>query len=74
MNPAFLKKVKRNDRIAKWVITVGGMAIILSVVLILILIAKVSLPLFLAPDKDMHASFQLEHKADDEKNTGLGGG
>lgn len=65
MNPAFLKKIKRNDRIAKWVITVGGMAIICSVILILILIAKVSLPLFLSPDKDLYASFQLEKAAAD---------
>ena len=72
MNPAFLKKVKRNDRIAKWVITVGGMAIIFSVVFILILIAEVSLPLFLAPDKDLRASFQLEHKAEEEKILTLG--
>ena len=37
MNPAFLKKVKRNDRLARWVITGGGMAIISSVILILVL-------------------------------------
>ena len=60
MNPAFQKKVKRNDRIAKWVITVGGMAIIFSVIFILILIAKVSLPLFLSPDKSLEASFQID--------------
>lgn len=60
MNPAFKKKVKRNDRIAKWVITVGGMAIIFSVIFILILIARVSFPLFLAPDKQHFADFQLE--------------
>lgn len=65
MNPAFLKRIKRNDQIAKWFITVGGMAIISSVILILILIAKVSLPLFLSPDKDLHASFQLEGMAAD---------
>lgn len=64
MNPAFLKKVKRNDRIAGWIITVGGMAIIFSVIFILILIAKVSLPLFLSPDKDIHAAFQLEKAAE----------
>lgn len=63
MNPAFLKKVKRNDRIAKWVITIGGMAIICSVILILILIAKVSLPLFLAPGQERLAALQLEQDA-----------
>lgn len=55
MNPVFLKKVKRNDRLARWVITVGGMAIILCVILILVLIAKVSLPLFMPPSAELHA-------------------
>ena len=55
MNPAFLKKIKRNDRLARWVITGGGMAIISSVVLILVLIAKVSLPLFFAADAKLYS-------------------
>ncbi len=60
MNPAFRRKIKRNDRIARWVITVGGMAIIFSVIFILVLIAKVSFPLFLAPDAELHASTAIE--------------
>ncbi len=55
MNPAFLKKIKRNDRLARWVITVGGMAIIFSVIFILVLIAKVSLPLFLSPSAELYS-------------------
>lgn len=55
MNPAFLKKIKRNDRLARWVITGGGMAIISSVILILVLIAKVSLPLFFAADAELYS-------------------
>ncbi|MBN1958333.1 MAG: ABC transporter permease subunit [Desulfuromonadales bacterium] len=72
MNPAFQKKVKRNDRIARWVITIGGMAIIFSVIFILILITKVSLPLFLSPDKTLHASFQLDRTRNGEKVLALG--
>ena len=72
MNPAFLKKVKRNDRIARWVITVGGMAIIFSVIFILILIAKVSLPLFLSPDKELYASFQLSEQTPLERILAVG--
>jgi phosphate transport system permease protein len=60
MNTAFRKKIKRNDRIARWVITVGGMAIIFSVIFILVLIAKVSLPLFLAPAAQLQVDSQLE--------------
>ena len=72
MNPAFLKKVKRNDRIAKWVITVGGMAIIISVVFILFLIAKVSFPLFLSPDSQLHASSYLPGNAANKQILDLG--
>jgi phosphate transport system permease protein len=50
MNPAFLKKIKRNDRLARWAITIGGMSIIFCVVFILVLIVEVSLPLFLTPE------------------------
>jgi phosphate transport system permease protein len=60
MNPAFLKKIRRNDRIARWVITLGGLAIIFSVVLILILIAKVSLPLFGSSDVELLNAIKLE--------------
>ena len=62
MNPAFLKRVKRQDTLAKWAITVGGMAIIFCVILILILIAKVSLPLFYTPDAELQDSFTLADK------------
>jgi len=56
MNSAYLKKIKRNDRLARWAITLGGLAIILCVVFILVLIVEVSLPLFLAPDARQTAS------------------
>ncbi|PLX93961.1 MAG: ABC transporter permease [Desulfuromonas sp.] len=64
MNQAFRKKIKRNDQLAKWIITVGGMAIIFSVILILVLIAKVSLPLFLPPDSELYASNRLDNAAE----------
>jgi len=44
-----LKKIKRHDRIARWVITAGGLTIIASVLLILFLITRVTLPLFASP-------------------------
>lgn len=58
MNPAFLKKIKRNDRLAHWAITLGGLAIIFCVIFILVLIVEVSLPLFLAPDARQVIKFQ----------------
>ena len=58
MNPAFLKKIKRNDRLAHWAITVGGLAIIFCVIFILVLIVEVSLPLFLTPDASQVITFK----------------
>lgn len=46
MERRFIQKVRRHDRIATRVITVGGMLIIASVIAILLLIVKVALPLF----------------------------
>jgi len=60
MNPAFLKKIKRNDRLARWFITAGGMVIISSVIFILVLIVKVSLPLFFLPSAELYAKIQRE--------------
>ncbi len=72
MNPAFLKRVKRQDSLAKWAITVGGMAIIFCVILILILIAKVSLPLFYSPDAELQDSFTLAEKVPAEHVLAVG--
>ncbi|MFO7983664.1 MAG: ABC transporter permease subunit [Desulfuromonadales bacterium] len=59
MNKNFLKRVKRRDRIARSIITIGGMLIIGSVVLILLLIGKVTLPLFQKPDSRVFSSFDV---------------
>jgi len=54
-----IKRSKRIDRFARRVITVGGVAIIVSVIAILFLIVKVTLPLFEAPQAQQTASFSL---------------
>jgi phosphate transport system permease protein len=41
--------VKRRDRVARWVITLGGLVVIASVLAILLLIVGVTLPLFRSP-------------------------
>ncbi len=46
MSAEYRKRVKRWDRIATWVITGGGMAVIAAVILILLLIVRVAVPLF----------------------------
>lgn len=47
MDRRFIQKVRRHDRIATRVITVGGLLVIASVIAILLLIVKVTLPLFM---------------------------
>ncbi len=59
MNEKFRLRAKRNDRIAKWVITLGGMLIIFSVIFILLLIADTARPLFQAPKAEVFAKFIL---------------
>ena len=46
ISPATLRRVRRRDRIARWVIMLGGLAVIASVIAILALIVGVTLPLF----------------------------
>ncbi len=43
---ATLRKIQRSDRMARWVITLGGVVVIASVTAILVLIVSVTLPLF----------------------------
>ena len=47
MNDRFLARAKKNDRLAAWLINIGGFFVILSVIGILVLILKVAIPLFL---------------------------
>jgi hypothetical protein len=46
IDKAIIRKVKRHDVMARWVITLGGSAIIASVIAILLLIVSVVFPLF----------------------------
>ena len=44
---AVLRKVKRHDLLARWVVTLGGVVVIVSVLGILVMIVGTTLPLFL---------------------------
>ena len=46
LDKQFIKKVRRQDRLATRAITVGGLLVIASVIAILVLIVRVTLPLF----------------------------
>ncbi len=63
MNQKHLKRVQLQDRIARRVITTGGIAVIFSVILILFLIARVTFPLFQDPSAKSVGQFTLEDPA-----------
>ena len=46
MDKRHLKRIKRRDRIARWIISAGGMGVIVCVLTMLLLILSVALPLF----------------------------
>ena len=63
MDRKFLKRIKRRDRVARWVISAGGLAVIGSVLLILLLIVRVAVPLFQAPKAEVFSRFALPPEA-----------
>ena len=59
MKRDLIDKIKRRDRFARQAITAGGLLVIISVISILVLIAKVALPLFYSPSATVVNSFVL---------------
>ncbi len=60
-----IKTARRNDLIARWVITTGGIAIIASVILILVLVLEVALPLVLPSRARPMARLELPEETGD---------
>ena len=56
---SLIRKVKTYDRLARWVITLAGVAVIGSVIAILLLIVSVTLPLFRAAKADAKSQIPL---------------
>ncbi len=52
IDPAFLSKIRRRERVSQWVIVGGGILIVVSVLAILLQIVSVALPLFYPPSSD----------------------
>jgi phosphate transport system permease protein len=46
MDKRHLKRIRRQDRVARWLITIGGLSVIFCVLTMLVLIAGTALPLF----------------------------
>ncbi|MDH5750794.1 MAG: ABC transporter permease subunit [Deltaproteobacteria bacterium] len=59
MDQKLLRRVRRRDRMANWLITAGGLFVIICVLGILVLIANVAVPLLLPPAAQQVASFPL---------------
>ena len=53
INPKSLRKIKRRDRWARYLISVGGIAIIATVFAIIALIVQVAIPLFREPVQEL---------------------
>lgn len=53
MNSRYLNRVKRRDRWARWVIISGGIGIIMSMMVMIVFMIKVTLPLFTEPTREL---------------------
>ncbi len=62
LKTASTRRAKRRDRVARWVITLGGVTVIASVIAILALIVGVTLPLFQPPRANVACTCSLVGK------------
>ncbi len=72
MDARFFKKVKRMDRVAKWAITLGGISIIASMLVMIVFMARVTLPLFESSDHERIAQFKIENGENPIVDFGMG--
>ena len=61
------KKSRFHDRLAEWFIRIGGILVIVSVVWILVMIARVALPLFYPPHAEISSSCSIPSQLKDIK-------
>ncbi len=59
MSASYLAAAKRNDILARWGITLGGISIIGSMLVMIAFMAKVTLPLFTSPEKELMTVIRL---------------
>jgi phosphate transport system permease protein len=68
----FLARAKKNDRLAAWLINIGGLLVVISVIGILLLILKVAVPLFFSPDATHISTVSLTGSVPEGKILGIG--
>lgn len=66
------RRAKRRDKLARWVITLGGITVIASVVAILALIVGVTVPLFRTPRANVVSTCRLPESLPTDKVLRLG--
>ncbi len=59
LKTASTRRAKRHDKLARWVITLGGVTVIASVIAILALIVGVTVPLFQSPQANVVCTCRL---------------
>ena len=64
LDKQFIQKVRRQDRVATRVITLGGLLVIVSVIAILVLIVRVAIPLFMPAGSNISHQFSLASEMD----------
>ncbi len=69
---ATLRRVKRHDRLARWVVTLGGVVVIVGVLGILVMILGTALPLFLPARARLLAEAPLPASVKADSVLGLG--
>lgn len=68
----FLARAKKYDRLAAWLINIGGLLVILSVISILVLILKVAVPLFIPPHATVSSTVKVAGTTPFSNIMGLG--
>ncbi len=72
INASSSRNARRCDKIARWIITLGGVTVIAGVIAILAMIVGVTLPLFRSPEAVSISNVQLPPTIPSNKIVGLG--
>lgn len=72
IDKVLIRRVKRRDKVARWMITLGGVVVIISVIAILLLIVSITFPLFSTPRAETRVPTALPAKLAEQDILALG--
>jgi phosphate transport system permease protein len=72
IDKTLIRRAKRRDKIARWMITLGGAVVIVSVAAILLLIVSITFPLFLPPRAENRVTTALPENLTEKDILALG--